>query len=276
MEEDLPNHESHDLVQSDPMGMMRKKVKNVPGQQIDGSDRKESYAAERFVGTAGIDEVDMLADRLRAFQQIPMKMGRSAARLRPNLVYAVLLNNPTLATDSTALFATGHSNLAGSAALGSSTLSSARAAMTLHTRNGANLDLRASHLIVPETKADLARRLVGSDVVDDPTNTAEYGTMNPNKGRFTVVADGRLDTGFQDPDDPKATIAGQAGSWWLADAQNPAIVVGYVEGMGRSPRVRARVKNSPGEYGMDWDVCLDIGVGVADYVGILKRQTASL
>lgn len=276
MEEDLPDFTSHDLVQSDPMGMVRKKVKNVPGQQVDASDRKESYAAERFVGTQGFDEVDMINDRLRAFQQSPRKLGMSAARIRPNLVYAILLNNPTLAADSVELFATAHGNLVGSAALGSATLIAAEAAMALQTRNGANLDITATHLIVPRTKRATARRLVGSDVMDDPTNTAEYGTMNPNKNAFTVVAEARLDSGFQDPDDPKSTIAGQPNSWFLADAKNPGIVVGYVEGSGRAPKVRSRVKNSAGEYGMDWDVCLDIGVGVADYPALLKRQSASL
>ena len=264
------------MIQSDPMTSLRKKTKNVPGEQVEGGDRKESYAAERFVGTCSIDEVDMINDRLRAFQRTPLNLGASARRLRPNLVYKILLNNPTLATDSVALFATAHDNLLGSAALGPATLSAAYAAMGKQTRNGAILDIMATHLVVSLANQDLAARLVGSGELRDTTANTEFGTMNPNRGRFSVVSDARLDQGFTDPDNPQTTIAGQPNSYFLVDRNAPGIMVGYVEGSGRAPRIRSRVIDRPGEYGMEWDVNMDIGVGVADYVGLLKRQSAAL
>lgn len=273
--EDLPNFQDHDLVQMDPFTNLRKKTRNEPGQQVEGGDRKESYAAERFVGTFQLDEQVMMDDNLRGFSRVAPNMGASARRIRPNLVYAILLQNPNLAS-GTALFATAHGNLAGGAALGSATLSAAEAAMAIQTRNGAVLDIAATHLIVPRTKRHLARRLVGSSELRDTTSSNEYGTMNPNQGEYTVVSDARLDNGFADPDDFQSTIAGQPNSWFLADANSPGIMVGYVQGSGRAPRLRSRIINRPGEYGMEWDVNMDIGAAPADYVGLLKRQTASL
>jgi len=275
-EEDLPDFQTHDMIQSDPLTSLRKKTKNVPGQQVEGGDRKESYAAERYVGTFGIDEVDMINDRLRAFQRLPLQLGASARRIRPNLVYQILLSNPTLATTGAALFTTGQGNLDGSAALGSATLSAAAAAMGKQTRNGAILDIMPSHLVVSLKNRDLANRLVGSTELRDNTANNEYGTMNPNQGRFTVVADPRLDAGFQEPGNPQNTIAGQPDSWFLVDRTVPGIMVGYVEGSGRAPRIRSRVIDRAGEYGMEWDVNMDIGVGLADFVGLLKRQAAGL
>lgn len=274
-EEDLPNFQDHDLVQVDPFTNLRKKTRNMPGQQVEGGDRKETYAAERFVGTFGIDEQDMMDDNLRGFSRAPLNLGASARRLRPNLVYKILLGNPNLAS-GTALFATAHGNLAGNAALGSATLSAAEAAMALQTRNGAVLDISATHLIVPRTKRHQAMRLVGSSELRDTTANTEFGTMNPNQGQYTVVSDARVDNGFADPDDHNSTIAGQPGSYWLADANSPGIMVGYVQGSGRAPRVRSRVIDRAGEYGMEWDVNMDIGAAAADFVGLLKRQTAAL
>lgn len=274
--EDLPDFNSHDLVQDDPLTNLRKKTKNLPGQQLEGSDRKESYAAERFVGAMSIDEVDIINDRLRAFQRKPAQMGASARRIRMDLVFAVLLQNPTLAMDSVALFAVAHGNLLGSAALSPTTLNAAIAAMTLHKRNGALLDCRATHLVVPSTKKGLADTLVGSSELRNTTDSTEYGTMNYNRGLVTPVGEARLDTGFADPDDPQTTIAGQPNSWWLFDANKSPIFVGYVEGTGRAPRLRSRVIDRTGEYGLEWDVLMDIGIGVADYPGAMKRQAGSL
>lgn len=275
-EEDLPDFNTHDMIQSDPLTSLKKKTKNVPGQQVEGGDRKESYAAERRVGTFGIDEVDMINDRYRAFQRIPLQLGASARRIRPDLIYAILLKNSALATDSVALFATAHGNLAGSAALAPATLSAARVAMGQQKRNGAILNITPTHLIVPLALDDTARRLNGSAELRDTTSSTEYGVMNPNRGRYQVVSDARLDAGFVDPNDEATTLAGQPASWFMADATQPGIMVGYVEGSGRAPRIRSRVIDRPGEYGMEWDVNMDIGVGVADYVSLLKRQAASL
>lgn len=275
-EEDLPNFQDHELIQMDPFTNLRKKTRNLPGQQVEGGDRKETYAASRWVGTFNLDEQAMMDDNMRGFSRAPLNLGASARRLRPNLVYAILLQNPNLASGTALFDASTHANLAGSAALGSATLSAAEAAMAIQTRNGAVLDIMATHLIVPRTKRHLAQRLVGSAVMDDPSASAEYGTMNPNRGEYTVVSDARLDNGFTDPDDPHTSIAGQPNSWFLADANAPGIVVGYVQGSGRAPRIRSRVIDRSGEYGMEWDVNMDIGAAPADYVGLLKRQTASL
>lgn len=274
-EEDLPDFNTHDMIQSDPLTNLRKKTKNVPGQQVEGGDRKESYAAERRVGTFGIDEVDMINDRFRAFQRVPLQLGASARRIRPDLIYAILLKNPQLAS-GTNLFATAHSNLAGGAALGPATLSAARVEMGKQKRNGAILNCMPTHLIVPMALEDLARRLTGSAELRDTTSSTEYGTMNPNNGRYSIVSDARLDAGFLDPNDEATTLAGQPASWFMVDRNQPGIMVGYVEGSGRAPRIRSRVIDRPGEYGMEWDVNMDIGVGIADYVGMLKRQAASL
>lgn len=274
--EDLPDHSSHDLIQSDPLSSLKKKTKNVPGQPVTGGDRKESYAIERFVGSMSIDEVDIIADRLRAFQRLPKQMGESARRVRPDLVYALMLNNPALANDSVNWFATAHNNLLGSSPLDVDNLSAAYAAMKLQTRNGATLAMNATHLIVPATDEDYARSITGSSDLRDTTADKKNPTMNPHRGRFTVRGEARIDNGVPDPDDPQTTIAGQPNSWWLVDSVHSPIYVGYLEGSGRAPRLRSRIIDRVGEYGMEWDVCIDLGVGISDYLGIVKRQSASL
>ena len=174
--------------------------------------------------------------------------------------------------DSTALFHTDHGNLTASGAtLSSSTLAARKSAMAAQTSNGRLLNIRGQYLIVPETKEHIAAPLVGSSERRDTTTSTEYGTMNWANGRFSVIAEPRLDVGVIDPSSG-ATNAGQAGAWFLATANGKhGIEVGHLRGTGRAPVVR-RYELTEGRIGMGWLVVMYVAAKATGYQGLAKSS----
>lgn len=222
-------------------------------------DTGESYKIARYAEQFFVDEQDIIDDSLNALRDVPRQMGFDARRLRPAMVYALLKANANLA-DSVALFAAGRGNLRTSAALSETTLKQALTDLAVMQENSIEIDLEASHLIVPEALGFLAATLIASAEVRNPAATASTPTANPIRLRFgslTLVTDSRLDNGVTDPVSG-VDYAGDTGDWWLADSRYPAIEFAYRRGTGRRPQLRSFVLDR-GQWGVGWDINMDIG-----------------
>jgi len=241
-------------------------------QHLSRSDVEESYKVHRYAKQFVVDEQDIIDDRLGALRQTPAEMGQAAARVRPDLVYSILFANANLA-DGTALFVAGHSNLQTSSGLSSATLRAAIESIMTQQDNSVNLNLRASHLIVPAGLVHTAWELVNSSqLLTTGTTDAVQGSSNPlTVHNLSVVADARLDNGVTDP--LSGTVhAGSATTWYMAAAMGHTIEVGYIRGMGRSPSVRSEVLTG-GTWGLSWDIKLDVGAKALDFRS-LNQATA--
>jgi len=237
-------------------------------EHLSRSDTEETYKVSRYAKQFVVDEQDIIDDMLGALRETPMEMGEAAARLRPDLVYSIILANAAL-SDGSALFVDAvHSNLQTSAGLASATLRAAIESVMTQQDNSVNLNLRPSHLIVPvgllHTAAGLvnsATLLTGSDV--------QIGSSNPiQMHNLTLVSDSRLDNGVTDPLSGTAN-AGSATTWYMAASMARTIEVGYIRGSGRAPELRSFVL-SQGQWGMGWDIKMDIGAKALDYRGLNK------
>ena len=229
------------------------------------SDTAENYRIHRFAKQFTVDEQDIIDDRFNALSDVPREMGLAAARVRPDLVYAVLFANAVL-SDSIALFHASHGNLATAAALADATLRAGLTAISTQSENGVNLNLAATHLLVPQTQRFAARQLVRSAEVRNPAATGDIGTRNPLQDeQLQIVSDSRLDNGVTDPDSG-TTYAGATGDWYLADSRGHTIEVGFLRGTGRAPRITSWRKNGEdGQYLIGWSVKIDIGAKALDY-----------
>lgn len=239
-EAELPNFQTVERFQVGKTNKLKRTDRNEKPGDADAQATLESYKLHRYAQNFMVDEMDIIDDRFGALDQIaPRDMGEAARVIAPDLVYSILLSNPTMDQDSTALFATAHGNyVASGAGLSHATLSAAKSAMASQTSNGRLCDIRAQFLIVPETKDWDARRIVGSPELRDTTSSTLYGTMNPAQNAFRVVSDPRLDVGVVDPSSGTLN-AGQAGSWGLATAGGRyGIEKGYLRGTGKAPVVR--------------------------------------
>jgi hypothetical protein len=249
------------------------------------SDVMNSFKISRYAQTFGLDEQDMIDDRFEALQDIPNEMALASTRLRPDLVYTILLSNPTINNEggSGALFSASQpgsqSNyVASGAALASATLQTAMATMFNIQENNVPINATPTHLIVPAALFGLAASLLQSPtivVAGTAGTVTTKGTVNELQamqeawGLIKIVSDARLTNGVIDPTTGPAqtSYAGSSTKWYLASNKAPTIEVAYLRGAGRAPQVRQYVKDR-GSWGMGWDVNLDIGAKAIDWHGL--------
>jgi hypothetical protein len=257
-------------------GSLQKVVKGRPAEHLDTSDSKESYKIARYGGQFVVDEQDFINDRFGSLEtESPKDMGLTAAQLRPNLVYGILLANAALDVDAVALFdATTHKNYASGSgtALAAASLQTAIAAMAKQRINKRALNIRPRFLIIPQDLWATARILLTS--AQRIVSTSDGGTANPllDVG-ITIVQDDRIGAaGVIDPTGPTARV-GVATNWFLAarpgEEGAKTIEVGYLRGTGRAPAIRSFVLDQ-GQWGMGWDIKMDIGGKALDFRGFYK------
>lgn len=250
----VSNFQPQDRNRLTKAGSLQKLPRGKTAQNAERSDTGESYRIARYAEQFSMDEQDIIDDMFGMLQDTPREMAEAAARLRPELVYAILIGNPVMA-DNTTLFHADRGNLTTGAALAEATLKAAITALGTRTENGVTLDLNPTHLVVPRKL-----KFTGDSLLDSSETRIAAGgpTKNTLQGAVTtLVSDGRLDNGVTDPD--TGTVhAGSAVNWFLISADRPPIEVGYLRGSGGVPTVRSFVENK-GKYGMGWDVKLDVG-----------------
>ena len=208
-----------------------------------------------------IDEQDAEDDQaLSAYQLVLDEMADAAARVLPDLIFSLLLTNPTMA-DNVPLFHTNHANLGtgGASALSATSLPTALQAMggqVLRDEDGnaIHINPRPMALLVPPALAHTARTLARAIQLDDGRD-------------LEVRVESRLGpAGLIDPRTGEA-VAGSNANWLLvASPATPSLVVGSLFGQLR-PRVR-QFALTGGQWGQAWDVNIDVGAAIADWRGL--------
>jgi hypothetical protein len=188
-------------------------------------------------------------------------MGLTAAQLRPNLVYGIVLENATLDVDGVALFdSSTHANYAAASSgaggpLAADSLQAAIVAMAKQRINGRVLNIKPRFLIVPQDLKFTAGILLKS--AERIISTSDGGTYNPLKElEINLVVD----------DWVLAARPGEEGA--------KTIEVGYLRGTGRAPRIRSFVLDK-GQWGIGWDVSMDIGAKALDFRAMYKAKGSS-
>ena len=295
-EADVPNFLQNERAIYGKMGQLQKLGKGGTANDLDTSDWNEQYKIARYAGKFTVDEQDFINDRFGALAQMsPQDMGLAARQIRMNLVYALLLSNPTLNQDNQALFNSGvvASRSAGNIITGTITDFSA----TAPTANAGPFQDATSLM----SKQRLRNRVLnlrprfcvsGFDL-EWATNilyksqqriisSGSGGTFNPLATAGANVDcryDGRLDPlGCYNNSDGKTyypytttgATTGRSGTAILVarpgEQGAKTIEVGYRVGTGRAPRIRSAIlREGSGQYGMSWDVNLDIGALPLDY-----------
>lgn len=132
-------------------------------------------------------------DDLGALTRIPAALGNAAAATESNVVWALLLGNPTF-TDGVPFYDAGHANLAASGgAINTTTLAAARAAMRKQkSKAGEFLNLAPEYLVVGPDKELEAYQFTSSNYV--PAKNADINDVR--NASLTVIVDARI-TGNQ-------------------------------------------------------------------------------
>ncbi len=284
-EEDVQNFLQQEDITLEAQARLEQLARGATANDATISDKHETYKIARYAKKFGIDDQDIIDDRLSAIMRMPMEMGMAARRLRPDLVYSVMIENPTLVADTGAVFnATavtttgGHANL-GTGALASATLKTAITAMGKQRDSNSNvLNITPKYLIFPADLSWTADELLSPAMIAklfadtaDPQHTTENLIA---RRRLMPVMDDRIGAaGVIDPRTGSART-GSATNWFLAAGGSRSIRVAYRRGTGRSPVMRSNVWDK-GQWGMGWDINLDIGAAFMDFRGWYKSTGAA-
>lgn len=280
-EEDVANF----LTQEDITFSANSKLKQLPrgdtAKDATVSDARETYKIGRYARKWVVDEQDILDDRLGAIMRMPQEMGNAARRLRPDLVYALLLANAALADtgalfNSTAVTTTGgHANLT-TAVLGATGLKASILAMGAYREaDGTVLNIKPRFLIVPSALQWTAKELLTSTAQAYTAAAAAatpslYYPINVLAGEgLTLVVDDRIGAaGVTDPTTDTART-GLDTNWFLSAGGPRTVRVAYRRGTNRQPQLRSFTLDK-GQWGIGWDVNMDIGAKALDYRGMHK------
>lgn len=267
-EEEVADFRQQDRVRLTKGRGMRKHKRGGTAEQNDRSDTGVNYKLGRYSEKIEFDEQDIIDDRLSVLTEGAREMGEDAKLIRPDLVYYLLLSNPTFSPDSTAIFHANHGNLQTTSALTEATLKSAIGLMEKQQENGRNLQIRASGLLVPVELKHTAAGLLQSDTIITGSDISR-GNANTIKSEESIrrISDSRLSNGVTDPDSG-TTAAGSATTWYMVGTTH-TIRVGYLRGRGRQPVVRS-YPLTEGRWGQGWDANFDIGAAWMDYRGANK------
>jgi len=264
----LPNFQTQERPRLGPANSLDKLGRGDTAKHGTFADTRETYRPHRYARQFVIDEQDLIDDNLDALTKVPAMLGAAARRIRPDLVYAILLANAALA-DGTTLFHSDHANT-GTAVLGAAGLKAGIVAMAKQTESGVNLNITPRYLIVPQDLVFTARELVTSaNIIITGSTDSERGARNVLMDEdLAIAADNRIGAaGVTDPATGQA-YTGAATKWFLSAAplQHPTIEVGYVRG-NTSPVVRSFTLDR-GQWGVGFDVHLDIGAKALDHRGL--------
>lgn len=254
---------------------LKLRPRGMTAEHLSYDAQAETYKIHHYAAQFVVDEQDIIDDALGVFLDQPQRMGIAAARLRPDLVYSILLANPTLAATGAALFSTQHGNTVGSAALSASTLRAAVKTMLLFAENGVSLNITPRYVLVPPSLKHLAYELTNSSqiLITGGSSLTERGATNALLADgLQPISEARLENGTIDPL-TGSSHGGSATTWYLVSDMVPTIEVAYLSGTGRAPQIRSKVLDE-GRYGIAWDVAMSIGAKALDWRGLL-RNTAS-
>jgi hypothetical protein len=262
MESDVPNFMANERKQLELTGGAPRPLPNQGvAKDIYLSATGETIRAKMYADRFQFSEQDLIDERFDTLRTAGNVMGQRARRLLYDLVAYVLIANPTMA-NTRAFQNDTDGNLRTSKALDRTNLITGLTAFETQQENGVNIDVKATHLIVAKAARFAAAELIApSKLITGESVTR--GDFNSIAGSISeILSDARIDNGFTDPVDTSdipAAVAGVPTSWWLADANQPAIELCYVQGHGRAPRLRSGVLGN-GQYGFWYDCSMAAGV----------------
>jgi hypothetical protein len=210
------------------------------------AEASESYALDTYATQFAISRKALINDDLGAFRDWGATAGRMAAETEANLLLNLLLSNPTMNEDSTALFHSDHGNLASGSALEIAALDAARKAMRGMKALDGKTPINATprYLLVGPELETTAEQILAS------IYAATVADANPFTGRLTLLVEPRItDSSFYIFADP---------------AVLPVLEYSYLSSA-QGPQMASR--EGWDVLGMEFRVVLDFGCGAVDWRG---------
>ena len=256
----VPDFEPHVRAGLESMQSLSHQPPGKAAEHAKVSDKNEIVQAARYSKQIVIDEQHLMGDRLDLLSTVPQAMARAAGRLIPDLVYFLILSNPTMLRTGRDAFHETDGTLILNKPFNKANLSLAISQLMKRKDGDATLNLQPSHLISGTELADDVVQLTGSAIF---TNDSGAGARNPlARYGITPVADARFSNGVKHPM-TGATTTGSGVDWLLVSTDSDGVEVQTVDGSGGVPRVRTKQLDG-GLYGIQSDVCMDAAAKIVE------------
>jgi hypothetical protein len=238
------------------------------------SDKKETYYGHLYSRRFSITDQMIINDDLDALTNIPADMAAAAEYTVNELVYYLLMSNPTMNEDTTALFHADHSNLGTAGDPSDTTFTEMIKLMASQTGlNGKPIPANMpASVIVPPAQYVPAKVMLES--------MYKVGGGNQETNVFyrmaNVVMEPLLASGItiERTSGADLTAAAAAHAWYAATAPSAmdTILVGFLNGQ-QTPRLEM---DSPLDaLRREYRVTLGVGAGLGDFRGLFKNPDAS-
>jgi phage major head subunit gpT-like protein len=150
------------------------------------SDTGMSYRLQTYGRIIAITRQAVINDDKRLFSRIPTQFGFKARDLESDLVWGLVISNPTMA-DGFALFSAQHGNLGTGAAITVASVAVGRTAMAQQrSAEGGFITVRPSYLVVGPAKQTEAEQFLTAVTAAQPSN------VNPFAGKLQLIVEPRI------------------------------------------------------------------------------------
>lgn len=210
------------------------------------------YSLQTYGRIIPITRQAIVNDDQHLFGRIPTMFGRKAADLESDLVWGIILSNPTMG-DGFALFSSQHGNLAGAGgAINVTTVGAGRLAMsTQKSAEGGNLTIVPEYLIVGPAKQTEAEQFLATVIANQTTN------VNPFAGKLQLIVE------------PRITDL----SWYLSANPDAFDVIELAHLLGQE-ELFTETRVGFDVDGVENKARLDVGAAAVDYRGLYKNPGA--
>jgi hypothetical protein len=236
------------------VGLLKELTEHGEVQHTTRGEATESYALKTYATQFALSRKAFINDDLGAFRDWAATAGRMAGETENNLLMALLLSNPTMGEDATALFDEDHGNIAATgSALDVDALDEARKAMrAMKSLDGVTpINAVPKYLLVGPENETTAEQVLATLY---PATVAE---ANPFSGRLTLLVEPRItDARFYVFADPAAL---------------PVLEYSY---LASAPGPQMASREGWDVLGMEYRVHLDFGAGAVDWRGAFLNEGA--
>jgi hypothetical protein len=219
-----------------------------------------------FARSLIVDEKELINDNFGAIRSAAKNLGRGPRRLKNDLFYSTMLQNPVLPQDGERVFSAAHNNyLTGT----TSELMSSQGGLALAVEK-----LRSQIIETPDgivhPELEPAFLVVGPALENSARQSLRLRYLDNHEDNIRLIVTSRMSAGVTDPLTGEP-IAGSDTSWALfADPADAAVfAVGFLRGQ-KTPTVRVNEisgPGSPGQWGLIFDTHLPMACTAIDYRG---------
>ena len=263
---DFREHKDADMGQ---VGRLKKQAKSGNGQAAILNVDDPALVAilvERYAGLLKVTDQTIIQDSLGVVGMLPAELGATCAQMPADLAFAQVLRSDNL-TDGRARYNVTDGNLITASAFDQAALTALGVALTAKKIGDRRIQVNGSTLLSGATQGPNVRRQMNSQY------TAQ-NEVNPHFGTYRAVQDTAVDLGVLDPAANDAAIAGTPNAIYAFAAGNKrSIAVAFRRGTNRGPITRSGMLTQ-GEWGMYWDVFMDVGAAFRRRIGTVRVNIA--